>query len=134
MTVIRCRYWTGKCLTIAGNQPCKAGIDIRKIVGGKTKGWVGRVPCFKENKSKIKCASYNEKTEAEIHAQYQKMEKQTKELIACTHIFADLKNRTAQDGTIPCPVCGGDLHYSISETNGHMHAKCSNDDCVNFME
>jgi len=37
--------------------------------------------------------------------------------------------------SIPCPVCdGGILHYSVAYVNGHMHAACSTQGCVSWME
>lgn len=35
---------------------------------------------------------------------------------------------------IPCPVCGGTLSFSRSAYNGHIHASCSGEDCVRWME
>jgi hypothetical protein len=38
-------------------------------------------------------------------------------------------------GEMPCPVCGnGKLRYSRAGYNGHVHARCSNDGCVAWME
>jgi len=34
-----------------------------------------------------------------------------------------------------CPVCGeGDLNYTISSYNGHIHAGCTEEGCVAWME
>lgn len=38
-------------------------------------------------------------------------------------------------GTIKCPVCAdGTLRFSRSGYNGHIHAGCSTDGCVRWME
>lgn len=38
-------------------------------------------------------------------------------------------------GRFPCPVCKtGTLAYSIAAFNGHVHAHCSTDKCVSWME
>lgn len=38
-------------------------------------------------------------------------------------------------GAITCPVCGkGSLRYSRAEYNGHIHAACTTDGCVGWME
>ncbi|HKS74291.1 MAG TPA: hypothetical protein VJQ82_13905 [Terriglobales bacterium] len=38
-------------------------------------------------------------------------------------------------GEIPCPCCeGGRLRYSVASYNGHMHASCSTNNCVSWME
>lgn len=36
---------------------------------------------------------------------------------------------------IACPCCdGGKLRYSVANYNGHMHARCSTNGCVSWME
>lgn len=38
-------------------------------------------------------------------------------------------------GEMPCPICKtGTLRYSRSSYNGHIHAACTKDDCVGWME
>jgi len=38
-------------------------------------------------------------------------------------------------GVMPCPVCKtGTLRYSRSSYNGHVHAACTNESCVRWME
>lgn len=38
-------------------------------------------------------------------------------------------------GKMVCPICKtGTLHYSRVEYNGHVHARCSTDKCVAWME
>jgi ssDNA-binding Zn-finger/Zn-ribbon topoisomerase 1 len=37
-------------------------------------------------------------------------------------------------GNMPCPICNkGRLYYGIAP-NGHIHARCATDNCLNFME
>ncbi|QHH99207.1 hypothetical protein [Acinetobacter dispersus] len=37
--------------------------------------------------------------------------------------------------SIDCPICKtGELNYRISSYNGHIHAKCTTDECVCWME
>ncbi len=38
-------------------------------------------------------------------------------------------------GIMQCPICKtGKLKYSRANSNGHVHARCSTDGCVAFME
>ena len=38
-------------------------------------------------------------------------------------------------GEMPCPMgCGGTLRYSVASYNGHMHAGCSTENCLRWME
>ena len=44
-------------------------------------------------------------------------------------------NYYSGSGIVDCPVCKkGKLLYSRAEYNGHVHAACSNADCVRWME
>jgi len=55
-------------------------------------------------------------------------------------ILADIATKQIPDdgssaGTIPCPICGtGEVRYRRSGYNGHIHAKCSTENCVAWME
>lgn len=47
----------------------------------------------------------------------------------------DQKNYFSGSGEMPCPVCkDGTLRYSRAAYNGHVHACCSNPECVRWME
>lgn len=38
-------------------------------------------------------------------------------------------------GDMPCPICAsGVLSYRRASINGHVHARCSNEDCVSWVE
>ena len=53
------------------------------------------------------------------------------------HIGGPWKRGTpSARGAVDCPVCGvkGGLHFSRAGYNGHIHAKCSADGCVAWME
>lgn len=39
-----------------------------------------------------------------------------------------------KSGTIPCILCGHDLHFSISEINNHLHVQCTREGCIKAME
>lgn len=44
-------------------------------------------------------------------------------------------NYLSGGGAIPCPVCKtGTLRYSRAAYNGHVHAGCSTQGCVQWME
>lgn len=46
------------------------------------------------------------------------------------------KGMPSASGTIDCPVCSGEktLRFSRAGYNGHIHAACSTEDCVRWME
>lgn len=42
--------------------------------------------------------------------------------------------KNVQDSMI-CPICKtGELNYKIMSYNGHIHARCTTEDCVCWME
>lgn len=43
-------------------------------------------------------------------------------------------NYYSGQGKTACPICSGELRYSRAGYNGHVHAKCSTDGCVAWME
>ena len=44
-------------------------------------------------------------------------------------------NYYSGEGNIPCPICqSGVLYYRRSRINGHVHARCTNEDCVCWVE
>jgi hypothetical protein len=46
------------------------------------------------------------------------------------------QNRKGGSGVIDCPVCGGKetLKFSRASYNGHIHARCTTENCVAWME
>jgi ssDNA-binding Zn-finger/Zn-ribbon topoisomerase 1 len=40
-------------------------------------------------------------------------------------IRADAADRKRSQGVVVCPKCGGELGYSISGYNGHIHGRCN---------
>ena len=44
------------------------------------------------------------------------------------------KGAPGASGEIPCPICGGTLRFSRAGYNGHIHARCTTENCVAWME
>lgn len=53
---------------------------------------------------------------------------------ALESIHAVAKGRRGIGGDIECPNCKGTLRFSIASYNGHIHARCSTDGCMAFMQ
>lgn len=47
----------------------------------------------------------------------------------------DMQNKNSR-GIIDCPIClSGKVHYSCAgKVNGHIHARCTTEDCISWME
>jgi len=50
-------------------------------------------------------------------------------------IVAHTEGKRGVGGVIECPVCKtGKLRFSVARCNGHVHAACTTDKCVRWME
>jgi len=135
----------GKCVHFRGIQhaECKAGINLREIVGGDDLGWAARLPCLLMDREKcmVTCASRRLPTREEAEAEVEKHNKsmaRTLMAIGAAHEDAEkkgLKRGNGGVGSIPCPVCTtGTLSYSVASVNGHMWGKCNTKNCISWME
>ena len=54
--------------------------------------------------------------------------------LAFKAIREDAKQKNRKQGTVTCPRCGGELGYSISSYNGHIHGQCNTTrGCLSWM-
>ena len=133
----RCEHFTG-----IQNETCKAGVNIRKLVGGPDFGWATRLPCLLDDSEKceVQCEKRSLMTRDEAEAAVNEHDTLlAKTIVAVSVAHADAKNKGLGVGHggvsgMPCPLeCGGALNYSVA-CNGHMHAACSSAGCVSWME
>ncbi len=54
-------------------------------------------------------------------------------LFARAAIIEDAGGKRSVSGSVTCPKCAGTLRYSVAY-NGHVHASCSTDGCLRWME
>lgn len=121
---------------------CKAGVDLRELVGGPDLGWATRLPCYdfaekKPNGPVVKCERFAEPTSEELAAEEAAIEaacdRMEKAATVVQKIKADNRGKNA-GGVVECPVCGGKLHWSHAACNGHVWGKCETDGCLAWME
>lgn len=56
-------------------------------------------------------------------------------LLARASIIQHIQDKKGVHGVIDCPVCKkGKLRFTRAACNGHIHASCSTEDCVRWME
>jgi hypothetical protein len=136
----------GICLHFNGvqNEACEAGISIRSLVGGDDLGWAKRTPCFKHHETDTACPDYEEPTEKEIVEWEEKIKKSQEGIFTAIAMIMEktdadpdfnheLGKKKGCSGTIECPVCKSELHYSVAGGNNHIHGKCSRTDCLSWM-
>lgn len=123
------------CVHFTGIQHdiCKAGVNIRALVGGSNLGWAGRLPCLLMDAAKCEviCQARKlltrEEAEAEVLRSNEKIEQLLKVLAAAKEDAAVKGYKQGNGGrdSMVCPRCGGTLHYSVASVNGHMHGLMS---------
>lgn len=96
------------------------------------------MPCFRDGDplGVCRCEKQAFPTAEEVEAD----RKETEELFgrsmkARIAIIKATEGKRGVSGDIPCPVCNtGRLNYSVASCNGHIHAACTTEDCVRWME
>lgn len=117
-----------RCIHFNGimNKECKAGIKYEDVRVDKPYNF----PCLKTGGI---CSKSQFPTEEEVQAEIKEIEVGGLwALTAMAKIIKEVKNSEYGFGTIDCD-CGGIIHYSTAELNGHIRARCNK--CNNsFME
>lgn len=114
---------------------CGAGVDL-------TQWSPGDRPCRQLNgpdAARAKCSHFRLPTEAEVEQECDSIESHHAQLAtaraAIVAAAGAWTSGKSQQGVIDCPICkGGKLRYMRSGLNGHIHAACTTDSCVRWME
>ena len=133
----RCKHFTGMM-----NKTCAAGVlydDVKEVPGVN-------IPCLlRHGGDAIDCAKREFPTPTEVaeevEQEVEQIEKVFRDIQAAREAIVEKIGpykcgvTHGVSGKIPCPVCGtGTLNYSRAGMNGHIHARCSTDGCVMWME
>jgi len=130
----RCKHFNG-----VQHRTCDKGVVYDDI---RLEGVPG-LPCFRGKMNGGKpCRLCEFPTAEEVEAECQEIrdgfDQTTKARAAIVaHLGGPWKKGMAgSSGRIDCPACGKPqcLTFSRSGYNGHIHAKCSTDNCVAWME
>jgi hypothetical protein len=122
-------------------------LERARASGGSSKQWGSflRTPCVAENTDPVACPDRRFPTREEAEIAVTEREASTKRFLAgmslarpaiVTHIKERGQWEQSVNGAIPCPVCvTGTLGYRYAGAyNGHIHARCSTEGCVSWME
>jgi hypothetical protein len=132
-----CRYFTG-----IQNETCKAGINVRQLVGGSDLGWARRMPCFLRDVGtcEVNCEKRKFPTREEAEKSVTESDALLEEVLSAVVLAqADAKKKglgigNGGSGSVICPRCAGILRYSIAGLNGHLWGKCATVDCLSWMQ
>ena len=124
-----CKHFTG-----IQNKVCEAGVTYADFLPNYA------LPCLQlgcDKRPEGICTKREYPTQEECEKRERDMIESVERIgVARAAIIAHTgagKGKGAQ-GSIPCPCCGGTLRYSVASYNGHVHAACSNTECVRWME
>ncbi len=136
-----CVHYTG----IGNNPPiCDQGVVYAGFKTDEGTGFSGQFknyPCFTENSSLDTCQKRQFPTKEQLGGHDILIKKMILNMVTARDgIVKKIKNdgmwKRAAAGVIACPVCEeGTLKYTYAGSyNGHIHASCTTDECVNWME
>lgn len=124
---------------MSDHDTCEAGVPYEQFKGLK----FDERPCFM--RSGVICGGCNKQQfptpkqiavrDAEFQTRFENIGKARAAIV--THLGGPWKRgMTGAGGKLDCPVCGGSqsLAFSRSGYNGHIHARCSTNGCVSWME
>lgn len=129
-----CKHYRG----MHEKEACEAGIRFDSLAGHRQPGFFDSCPCFGPNGSKCDKAEYPTAEEmaaheAEMKVRFENTGKARGAIVE--HLGGPWKRGTpGSSGKIDCPICGGKLRFSRAGYNGHIHAACSTEGCVRWME
>ena len=118
-----CKHYTG-----IHNNVCKK--EHKYLDFGPAFGIANIIPCILRNENPKPCPDLELKTKEEIAAE----DKEFDDLV--TGIFRVrplIVSQGKRQGRVPCPQCGAIINYTIA-ANGHIHAGCTTDGCIRWME
>ncbi len=118
------------------NKTCELGISYEKF-----KGKSDLCPCFKEQPAPSPCDKAEYLTPEEVEAENKWLAERIANVGKARQAIVEelggpwRKGTLGGSGTIDCPVCGtGVLRFSRAGYNGHIHAACTTETCVRWME
>lgn len=117
-----------KCIHFNGvmEKVCKAGINYADVRVGKPY----QFPCLQQGGE---CSIAQFMTPEQIKKELDEIERiSTKALVAMIAVKDHYAKTKEQTGKVPCE-CGGQLHYTVAQINGHVWAKCNSCD-ISFNE
>jgi hypothetical protein len=132
---LKCVSWAG--LLAPGMKDvthCHAGVEYESVSTAHP-FTIKTLPCFTDQAA-IPCEKRHFPTLEECEAREREVKESFQRIVkARAAIVADTGGKRGVAGSIGCPVClDGLLRYSVAGVNGHIHARCSTESCVSWME
>lgn len=144
----RCEHFGGIDFTDKKKR-CKAGVLMLDVIveqpykyrnGNDRTVYTSNhsMPCFRDSDPCGVCSCEHQKfpTPEEIAAHDEEVQALfSRTMVAREAIVKATDGKRGVAGEIACPVCeSGKLRYSVASLNGHIHAGCTTENCVAWME
>lgn len=134
----------GKCIHFNGaaNKTCKAGVMYSDVTIERP---FGGLPCLEKNQLSGVCKKFQLPTPEEVEQAARAADEYIKAFLEnmqivrpaiVQHIEANGWEKRGIQSHIPCPICKiGTVNYTYAGNyNRHIHAQCTTDGCVGWME
>lgn len=144
----RCKHFGGINFTDK-SKACKAGVRMLDVIVEKPYRYRysedspvytsnHSMPCFTDSDPYrvCSCAKQDFPTPEEIKANKEESDMlMSRFFTARQAIVTATDGKRGVSGEIECPICkAGKLRYSVASLNGHIHAGCTTENCVAWME
>lgn len=129
---IWCRHYTG-FMGAGGviNTHCSAGVAYQEIAQLIP---LRNLPCTKED-SPFHCEKCDRPTAAEVEREDQEIELRITQIVQALKLVREqVGAERGVAGKVPCPVCAGDLHYTVAKSNGHIWGMCNTVGCLSWVQ
>lgn len=119
---------------------CGAGVDLQTLqrvaTGDKQIKWGPCIGGHTLPDPKSVCPHWIRRTLEQAEKRADSVQRSIDRMMKLDPLLSQWRKRKpiGKSEIVNCPVCGGRLHLSQSEYNGHVHGKCETKDCVAWME
>lgn len=144
----RCKHFAGLNFT-DDEKKCDAGVRMKDVIvnqpyrykqgkGSPVFTTNHSLPCFSDDDPCGVCSCEHQEfpTQEEIEERKEEQRKSSSRVMtARAAIVEHSAINNLRVGELECPICKiGKLRYGIAESNGHIHAGCTTESCVAWME
>lgn len=131
-----CEHYRG----LHGHETCDAGVKYADVTDKSTTPH--SLPCIEEwNRSGVTCEKCVYPTAEQVAERRAELDRRMNNIGATRKAIVEScggpwkKGTPGTSGFIACPVCvQGQVQFSRAGYNGHIHARCSTENCVAWME
>ncbi len=136
---LRTKKWCNHYRGMHERDDCEAGIKFKDLPNHGTPQFFDRCPCFGPcggcDKAEYPTDEEIEANRLELNKRFELIGKARAAIVeACGGPWK--RGTPSNSGTIDCPACNGvkTLRFSRAGYNGHVHAACTTEGCVRWME